>query len=195
MTNWIVIPVKSPDLCKSRLRGALADADRRALVAAMLLHVVGAASEVGDAKVLLLGPSRHGLSASMPLLADEGDDLNGAAASAVRIAIEAGVDRIAFVAADLPLVTHTELEMLLARDDEVSRDDVAIAADRLGQGTNALALPLPRAGGFRFGYGPGSFRRHRADAARLGLRVQEIRAPGLGFDIDTPADLAALAAA
>ena len=43
--------------------------------------------------------------------------------------------------------------------------------------------------GFRFSYGPGSFARHRAEAARIALPVRLVRAPLLAWDVDLPADL------
>ena len=43
-----------------------------------------------------------------------------------------------------------------------------------------------------FAYGPGSAARHEAEARRHGLDVQVVRDPALGFDVDTPADLAEL---
>jgi 2-phospho-L-lactate guanylyltransferase len=46
---------------------------------------------------------------------------------------------------------------------------------------------------FRFQYGPGSFRRHAADARALGAAVRVVRRPDLAFDVDVPDDLAELA--
>jgi 2-phospho-L-lactate guanylyltransferase len=60
-------------------------------------------------------------------------------------------------------------------------------------GTNVVSLPAGSP--FRFGYGPGSFRRHAAEARRLGLAVRVVRDPELAFDVDLPEDLAALAVA
>jgi 2-phospho-L-lactate guanylyltransferase len=54
-------------------------------------------------------------------------------------------------------------------------------------------ISLPTAVDFRFGYGPGSFRRHAAEARRHGLAVRVVREPNLGWDVDLPDDLVALA--
>jgi 2-phospho-L-lactate guanylyltransferase (CobY/MobA/RfbA family) len=48
--------------------------------------------------------------------------------------------------------------------------------------------------GFRFAYGPGSFRSHRAEAVRLGLPVRVLRIPALAYDVDWPADVDELTA-
>jgi 2-phospho-L-lactate/phosphoenolpyruvate guanylyltransferase len=42
---------------------------------------------------------------------------------------------------------------------------------------------------FRFAYGPGSFRRHAAEARRLGLGFRVVRDADLAFDVDVPDDL------
>lgn len=193
MTRWIVTPIKAPEDCKTRLAPALDAAARRDLVSAMLRHVVGVASGAvgpGD-RVLLLGPSRHGLGAEIGRLADPGGGLNAALAAAAAQAEAAAAERLIIVAADLPRLTHADLLALLGP----AAGAAAIAPDRAGAGTNALSLPLPAARGFRFQYGPGSFAAHRAEARRLGLRLAVVRSPTLGLDIDEPEDLDALAGA
>ncbi len=55
-------------------------------------------------------------------------------------------------------------------------------------------LSVPTAAEFRFAYGPGSFRRHAAEARRLGLGLRVIRDRDLAFDVDVPDDLVELAA-
>jgi 2-phospho-L-lactate guanylyltransferase len=57
-------------------------------------------------------------------------------------------------------------------------------------GTTVLSVPT--AAGFEFAYGPGSFRRHVAEAHRRGYGVRVVRDATLAFDVDVPADLAAL---
>jgi 2-phospho-L-lactate guanylyltransferase len=68
---------------------------------------------------------------------------------------------------------------------------VTIVPCHRDDGTPVLSLPTGT--GFRFQYGPGSFRRHAAEARRLGLGVRVVRDPNLAFDVDTAADLDALA--
>lgn len=186
--NWIVIPVKALDAGKSRLRNALTDEERRALVARMLLHVVSVADGVAGAELLLLGPSRHGVAESMRLLADCGNGLNPALDGAREAAILESVDRLVILFADLPQLARSDVESLFAVDDRT----IAIATDDAGQGTNALSLPLACAADFRFSFGTGSLAAHRIEAQRLNLRLHEIDAAGLAHDIDRPEDLANL---
>ena len=189
MTCWVVIPVKAPGACKTRLAGVLGDAARRDLVATMLAHVAGVAGKAaGVDEVLLLGPSHHGLSVTMRRLDDPGRGLNAALASAVRAAAGEGVDRLVFVSADLPLLAPVDIEALIDRPAGVA----AIAPDRVGIGTNALSLPGSCASGFALRYGAGSFAAHVAEAVRLALDLVVVRSPGLALDIDLPADLAML---
>jgi 2-phospho-L-lactate guanylyltransferase len=187
----IVIPVKAPDACKTRLAGVLGDAARRDLVAAMLDHVVAVACSVlGVDEVMLVGPSRHGLPRTMRLLADPGRGLNAALAAAADTAAQESVDRLLFVSADLPHLRPDDLESLIA----LPAGGAAIAPDRSGTGTNALSLPGLRAPLFRLQYGLGSFAAHGVEARRLGIRLDVIRSPSLALDIDIPGDLDAMRA-
>ncbi len=191
MKSWIVTPIKAPEDCKTRLAPVMNDAARRELVGSMLRHVVGVAREAAESgdKILLLGPSRHGLPADLPRLEDPGGGLNAALAAATATAAAAGVERLVIVAADLPRLTRADVIALLG----ALPAQAAIAPDRAGTGTNALSLPLPAAAGFHFAYGPGSFTRHQAEAARIRLPLAVIRSETLGLDIDEPQDLGALA--
>ncbi|CAN7256811.1 2-phospho-L-lactate guanylyltransferase [Phenylobacterium sp. LjRoot219] len=189
MTCWVVIPIKAPEACKTRLRPALGEAARRELVAGMLRHVVEVAgAEPAVDAVRLIGPSRHGLPAEVQLLADPGQGLNPALAAALTAAAAAGVTRLVVLAGDLPRLAAEDLAALASLD----AGELGVAPDRKGLGTNALSLPLPQARDFHFQYGPDSFARHAAEAVRLGLKLQTVRSETLGLDVDDPADLAAL---
>ena len=186
MTTWIAVPIKAPEACKTRLASVLPLAARQTLVADMLRHVVEAADRLGEVRIL--GPSRHGLPETIRLLDDPGGGLNAALASALAAAAAAGASRLVILAADLPQLTYADVAAMAGLAPEI----VGVAPDRAGAGTNALSLPLPQARGFRFQYGPDSFARHGAEAARLGLPLEVIRSPTLGLDIDQPEDLAAI---
>lgn len=187
MRRWVVIPVKAPQACKTRLSPALDEQEREALVAAMLRRALDAARAVaGDEHVLLLGPSRHGLDPKTPLLPDAGEGLNAAVTSALDAAKQAKIERLLILSADLPQVRPDDVAAML----NVADDVIAIGPDRAGQGTNALSLPLPAAGDFRFHYGEGSSALHEAEAGRLGASCVRIERPGLALDVDWPGDLA-----
>src|SRR5204863_3491786 len=86
-----------------------------------------------------------------------------------------------------PAAEPDELAALLGRPEPV-----VIVPDRHGHGTNALLLTPPRV--IPPSFGAGSFARHAAfgRAARVAVRVADL--PSLALDVDTPRDLAALAA-
>lgn len=186
MTCWVVIPFKQPDQAKGRLSAALSEAGRIELAGAMLHHVVGVASRAEPAlQLCLLGPTRHGLPAVIPLLADPGTGLNPALHAALEHVSREGAGRMIVLFADLPLLTSHDVQLLAA----APADTIAIAPDRHGTGTNALSLPLPAARGFTFCFGPDSFARHHIEARRHGHKLEEVHSPGLARDIDMPEDL------
>ena len=93
-----------------------------------------------------------------------------------------GFERLVVAHADLPLAT--ELEWL------ADIDGIALVPDRHLDGTNVISLPAKC--GFSFSYGPGSFSRHQDEARRTGVPWRVIHDPGLAWDVDFPADMAAV---
>ena len=184
MSCWVIIPVKPPGEGKLRLAEVLDMDARNRLVCAMLGCVVAAVSAARFVdRICILGASRHGQSAAIPLMSDPGGGLNAALTQALGEAAAAGVRRVVIIAADLPRLTPRDVETL------ARAPAVAIAPDRHGTGTNAIALPLPQARGFTFAYGADSFAKHGAEACRLGLDIEVIASPGLARDVDVPNDL------
>jgi 2-phospho-L-lactate guanylyltransferase len=108
-----------------------------------------------------------------------GRGLNAAVADGVAHLADHGFDVVVVAHADLPLATG------LAHLAEPGV--VTLVPDRHDDGTNVLVVPS-RAG-FRFAYGPGSFRRHVMEAERLALPHRVVRDRRLGWDVDIPDDL------
>lgn len=186
MATWAIIPVRASPDSKSRLAGVLDAPARTVLVEAMLARVLDAARGARNVdRVAVVGTPPQALPEDVALLADPGRGLNAAAAAALAEIVARGARRMLVVHADLPQVTPLDLELLAAAPS----DEIAIASDRHGTGTNALSLPLPGATAFSFAFGPDSFARHVVEADRLGLRLGIIRSPGLARDVDEPADL------
>lgn len=186
MSCWVIIPVKPPDEGKQRLAGVLNADARNELVRAMLNHVVATVSTArGVDQLYILGSSRHGQSAAIPLLNDPGGGLNRVLAHALCEAEAGGARRVIFIAGDLPLITPRDVEALA----QVPAAVLAIASDRHGSGTNALSLPLPEAENFTFAYGHDSFAAHNSEAYRRGIEIRVITTAGLARDVDEPEDL------
>ncbi len=189
MTTGVVVPLRAFSLGKARLAGRLDDDARAALGRRMADRVVAAAAG-HDVAVVSNAPEvrEWALRLGLTVLPDPGS-LDGAAAVGAQWATDGGSGRLAVVHADLPRARSVA---------PVTRDGrlpiMTIVPCHRDDGTPAMSLPLPLPDGFEFAYGPGSFRRHVAIARRAGLAVRVVRDADLGFDVDVPADLDALAA-
>ena len=95
--------------------------------------------------------------------------------------------------ADAPLVTPGEVSQLLAAACPAPRRRVVLAPAHDRDGTNAILAAPPDA--FPASFGPGSFARHLAAAATLGVDCRVVELAGLARDIDDPRDLEVLLAA
>ena len=109
-------------------------------------------------------------------------------ADGLNAAVTAGVDYLATRGCEVVVVAHGDLPLATELAWVADFHGVTVVPDRRGDGTNVLAVPT--AAGFRFAYGPGSAERHRAEAARLELPVRTVDDKRLGWDVDTPDDLA-----
>ncbi len=179
-----MVPVRSFAGALSRLAGVL-DSDRRCeLMRAMAERVVAAASPhpvyvaTDDDEVAAWAA---GVGAAAMRVGRIG--LSAAASTAVERLGAQGVERVAIVHADLPLARTLSRAI---------GPGLVIAPDRHRDGSNVVCVPT--SAGFCFAYGPGSFRRHLAEAQRLGLEVTVVDDPTLASDIDHPDDLGALPA-
>lgn len=185
---WALVPVKARAKCKSRLAGLLGDDARLALVRCMLEQVLGALGTAPSIDhVAVVSPERDTVPPEIPVLGDADEGLNEALQDGERALAGRGASELVILPADLPLVSVADIEALVRSG---RRSGFAIATDVAGTGTNALYLRP--ATGFRFCFGPGSRRRHVAEALRLGLRPAVVRTRGLQFDVDSIDDLARL---
>lgn len=184
----VLVPLRGPG-GKSRLAPVLTAAERDALVIALARHVLAVAARAPGVGRVLVVTADPGFAAALApagveVRAQAGPGLNRAVAEA-RGWLGPG-ERVLVLHADLPLLGPDDVAALLAADAPV-----VLAADRAGQGTNAVALA--RAGSpFVTRFGADSLRAHRAEAARHGLGVAVVDRPGLRHDLDTPADWDAL---
>jgi 2-phospho-L-lactate guanylyltransferase len=181
MSAAVVVPVKAFGEAKVRLAGALDPGERARLARHMAEIVLLAAVPlpvlvVCDDDGVRAWAERSGARAVWC----PGRGLNGAVADGVAALAADGVERAVVAHADLPLATRLAWV--------ADFDGVTLVPDRRLDGTNVLAVPT--GAGFRFSYGAGSFGRHRAEAARLGLRARLVQDPRLAWDVDLPADLA-----
>jgi 2-phospho-L-lactate/phosphoenolpyruvate guanylyltransferase len=104
---------------------------------------------------------------------------------------ERGIDSLLRLPVDLPLIEPRDIQSLL--EETSPAPAITIVPSRDGQGTNALLRTPPTL--FPSHFGPGSFAKHLAGAARAHARVNVLRNPRIELDIDDAADLAQLAGA
>jgi 2-phospho-L-lactate guanylyltransferase len=178
----VLLPVKAFSVAKRRLASALDPADRAALARSMADRVVQAAAPLpvavvcDDAEVATWAQA-----AGATVLWRPGRGLNGA--------VGEGVDALALAGYHRVIVAHADLPHALDLAWLAEVEGVTLVPDRREDGTNVICLPADA--GFRFSYGPGSFRRHVAEAERLALPLRIAHEPRLAWDVDLPADLVA----
>ena len=180
------IAVKRRDRGKSQLAVCLSPQERIELVRGMLGRVLAATRAARSvAFTVVVSPERDTIAEDVALLIDEGAGMNEAFRIA-RAALRArGARMMLALPADLPRVAGAELDALV---DAAGDGGIAIAPDGRGSGTNALVVPVDLP--MRFCFGPDSRRLHGEEARRLGVQPSIVVRPGLGFDVDVPADLA-----
>lgn len=177
----VLIPLRSLWRGKQRLRDVLDESERAELIVSMATTVLNAARGL-DVLVVHDDPdvadwaARHGAQALRP----ETLGLNQAVTAGRAHLARAGYRRVIVAHADLPR----------ARDLTAVLDGSAIGlvADRHGDGTNVLTVPVDL--DFRFAYGSGSFDAHCEMSRRLGIEPTRLDLPDLAWDVDHPDDLA-----
>src|SRR5947209_2859126 len=194
MRTVAVLPVKSFDRAKQRLRPGLDSHSREQLAEAMFLDVLEAlgATAVDEVVVVSDGTAARRIAHEYGATAVEDRDVghNAAAALGVRAARAIGAQRVLLVPGDCPALDPVEIDALLERP--VRQPSALIVPDRHGTGTNALLLTPPDA--LEPSFGPDSCRRHLENALAAGRAAEVVEVPSLALDIDTPDDLGALAA-
>jgi 2-phospho-L-lactate guanylyltransferase len=196
----VVVPVRAVRDGKRRLSPVLDDATRSALVAGLLEHTLDVLATWGapavvhvvspDPTVMPIARARG----ARPLLQPD-TGLNEGVQAARAVAAEAGATALLVLPSDLPDLDPGSLDLLLDAADAASaagggRPVVAVAPADARSGTNALLCAPPDA--IEPGFGPGSFERHLARAEAAEAAVQVVIDTALGFDLDTPEDLALL---
>ena len=195
MTVFAVIPVRPPGEGKSRLETVLDRSARAALTRLMFSRVLEAVLGAAVAGVIVVSRDAAilrsaGAAGAFALNEGDGLGLNEALAAARSAAMARGADALLVLPADLPCLDTADVDALLSVGAAGAR--VVIGPDAAGDGTNALLLRPPDALPFRFGIA--SFARHTEAARAAGIEPAVLRRPNLGFDVDTPGDLAALKA-
>jgi 2-phospho-L-lactate guanylyltransferase len=178
MIGWhALVPIKQGDNGKSRLAAVLSQKERDVLSLRMARHVLselGRCEGISDITILSAGRPDWW---SGGWEADGGQGLN---AEINGWRQTRGAEAILIIHADLPLLQAEDLRHIL---DVAEAEGIALATDRAGEGSNALAIADGRTFDFRFG--PDSRRLHAAQSPAMMV----VQRNSLSADIDTPEDL------
>lgn len=192
----ILVPVKHLETAKQRLSPLLSPTERFALAEAMLQDVLAALDvcRQRDHVALVSGDPRAQRLAQQyefGIIHDPDDPgETGAIEMATRTAVGRGAEFVMVLPADIPLITAAEIEQIFAA---APPEGTVLASSASGRGTNAVLQRPP--GLFPLRFGNDSFPPHLAAARAAGKPVEVLKLPGIGVDIDEPADLADLLAA
>ncbi len=202
-----VLPMRGLADGKSRLRDIMPDRVRRAVVLSLLERTARAVLDSGTAKTVLAISPEHevmGWAERLGLtpLQQANAGLNEALTQATIWARERNFTSLLALQADLPLITAEDVRALVNTLDFPPSSPslgkgpgsgaMIVVGDRHNLGTTALLLrPLDT---MPFHFGDQSFTRHLVAGEARGLRTQAYASRALGFDLDTPTDVAALAA-
>jgi 2-phospho-L-lactate guanylyltransferase len=189
-----LLPVRRLDDAKGRLGPHLEPAERSTLARALLARAATALFAAGVERVAVITRDER-LRACPPhprleTLHQASVGLNPAIRAGQGWAREIGAQALLVVLPDLPLLTADDVRALL--DPPPPIPGAVIAPDRHGTGTNALLLAPPDL--IEPAFGEGSAARHRAALAAAGVTPRSVCREGLSLDLDTPDDLAHLAA-
>jgi 2-phospho-L-lactate guanylyltransferase len=189
---WAVVPIKEMANAKQRLSRVLSPQQRRALVRCMaedVLSVLAGVRGLAGVIVSTVDADAIGLAHRYSARVNtEGarDGHSGAVMAAARtIARESGM---LTVPGDVPRITTHEVQAVLDAHRGAPSFTIVPAHDELG--SNAVLMSPPDAVGLRFG--DNSFRPHLDLARQQGIEPTVLRLPGIGMDVDNPADLAPL---
>jgi 2-phospho-L-lactate/phosphoenolpyruvate guanylyltransferase len=185
------VPVKDLVNAKQRLVRALSPSERMDLARAMLHDVLRAL--VGaplDARWLITRDPEAAATAreyGVEVIAEAANEGHTAAVAAAQaVAVRAGARVFATIPGDVPCVRAEEIGALVTRA-AAEHPAVAFAPSRSGLGTNGAALCPP--GAMPLTFGEPSFDNHLRVARERGLVAHVLALPGLGLDVDGPADL------
>lgn len=191
-----LLPVRALSSAKGRLGGLLSAAEREALTRAMLADMIAAlAASRAVERTYVVSADRAVLAEAAALGADALDEgaprgLNAAVAYAAERLGRSGVTRLLVIPGDCPLIEPGEIDAVFALDP--AEFPVVMVPSSSGAGTNALLLTPPDVLVPRFE--GSSLDAHRKACRSLGLRFRVLPLESFALDVDTPEDLAALAA-
>jgi 2-phospho-L-lactate/phosphoenolpyruvate guanylyltransferase len=182
----IALPVKSLEEAKTRLDPLLSPFERAALTLAMLEDVLDATTQLPGWDTWVISPDEAVLEVAMDrgvhAIAEDAPPLSSAIRQVEEEAAARGVDVLAVLLPDTPLVTTPALTRALH-----TLGAVVLAPSADEGGTNLLVRRPPGTIAARFGHD--SYRRHLQAAAEADVPTAVVEIPELAFDLDLPGDI------
>ena len=194
---WAAVPVKGLAGAKSRTGAVLSPAQRTMLATAMLEDVLAAlagATRLAGILVNTVDPMAAALAERYGArVVTEGalDGHTGAVLGMARVLSSEGKGALLTVPGDIPRVTSAEIDAVVASCLPAPSFTIVPAHDELG--SNAVLCAPPFSVKLRFG--DDSYFPHLIAARAAGIEPVIVRMPGIGLDIDHPADLRKFVAA
>ena len=191
---YVVLTMRGVRLSKRRLEVAVSAAERERLnrwLLARTLETVGSWLD-GLERCVFVSVCDEALACARragALTLEEPGGARGhnhAAGVGVAHAARLGAEKAMLLPCDLPYLSADALDDFAAR---ASLYGLVLAPDRHGTGTNAVIVDARS--DIEFKFGDDSLARYRDWAQASGLRVSVCARRELGFDLDTPEDLAA----
>jgi len=191
--TWAVVPVKKLENSKSRLGDIFPLDLRMRLSVAMLQDVLGSLQDAAAIEgITVVTPDRRlssmmvALSPGVEFILETGkSSLNGGLRQAASVLQSQNRDRMFIIPGDVPLLTAEEIDRLVQFSEG---GKVVIVPDKNLKGTNGLLLTPPQV--MVPFFGPDSLRRHVNEASMRRIPFVVAQSRSLGFDLDTPDDLA-----
>jgi 2-phospho-L-lactate guanylyltransferase len=193
---WACVPVKGFTGAKSRTGSILTPVQREALAATMLEDVLSAlagASRLVGILVNTIDPVAASLASRYGArVVTEGalDGHTGAVNGMARVLVAERMGALLTVPGDIPLLTSAEIDTVVSSCLAAPSFTIVPAHDELG--SNAVLCAPPFSVPLRFG--DDSYFPHLMAAREQGIEPTIVRLPGVGLDIDHPADLRAFMA-
>jgi len=191
---WCIIPIKSLNQAKHRLKHVLYPDERQEFFKAMFEDVLSTMMSVPDFEQVAVATvcpaaciiaKKYG---AIVLSTSQDEGQTAAVERSAKILDARGITSMLVIPGDVPLVTVEEIKIVLDLHEKAPSMTIVPAQDELG--SNCIALSPTIAAPLRFG--PNSYFPHLETARKLGLSLQSPKLPGLGLDIDTPEDLLVL---
>lgn len=194
---WACVPVKAFTGAKQRTASVLTPVQREILAATMLEDVLAAlagATRLAGIMVNTVDPVAADLAERYGArVVTQGalDGHTGAVNGMAQILTAEGKGGLLTVPGDIPRVTAAEIDAMVSSCLPAPSFTIVPAHDELG--SNAVLCAPPFCVPLRFG--DDSYFPHLIAARARGIEPSIVRMPGIGLDIDHPADLRAFMAA